>query len=378
MCPDNSGGKMSCYTTPTEQPRAPPRYIPRPACRGAVSTVPALTSPRRAWERQLPWLVIAATLGGMGGGLLATYLWVGVDQGVFATILGIATLCGLLVPYAVRRSGTRWELVLRQIFLVSSVVAIVSVLTGIANGGTDENRTTAAFLKELGLGHDPYSTLLTLHYRVSVLGLWQYPVTSTSYDPYLPLLMFVQVPGTGYLGYDGLCLACWGGLVYVVRKDEFAALALASPMVALVAANGFNDLPVLFLTTLALRGSTGSGSKLVEFLTYGLKQFANLFWIGFYAVHRRWWNVLGVAAGTLAIAAPFLIWHPSGFWCHAVTFNVGPGCSGPGPEATSVTDYYPHWNYYLWLAWLVALFPVPIAAWLVRRKAWFSRLLDRK
>ncbi len=339
-----------------------------------MTTYTSLTTPPAARVRHLPWLVISATMGGMGLGLLATYVWFGVDQGAFATVLGVATLGALAIPYAVRSSGAAWEGRLRQIVVVSSAVALVSVVTGIANGGTDENRTTALFLHELLQGHDPYSTLLVLHYRVSVLGIWQYPVTSSSYDPYLPLLMFVQVPGTGYVGYDALCLACWGGLVYVVRKDEFAALVLASPMVALVAANGFNDLPVLFLTTLALRGSNGRASKLVELSTYGLKQFANLFWLGFYIARRRWWSVAGVVGGTLAIASPFLVWHPAGFWCHAVTFDAGPGCPGPGAGATSALDFYPHWNYYLWLVWLVALFPAPIAAWLLRRKAWLYRL----
>jgi len=302
----------------------------------------------------------------MGLGLYTTFALVGVQQWIFATILGAVTLCSLGMPYAVRRSGVRWERALRGLLLVSAIVAVVSVVTGIGNNGTDENRTTPAFLGELWRGENPYSTLLVLHYRIDVLNLLPHSVTSASYEPYLPLLTFLQIPGTGYLGYDAVCLGSWASLVYVLRKDEFAALVLATPMVALVAANGFNDLPVLLLTTLALRGPVGRATKVAEFLTYGLKQFANLFWVGYFAVHRRWWRLLGVVAGTVAIALPFVLWQPQAFWCHAVVLNAGAGCGGYGTgQATPVGDF-PHWDYYLWAVWLVALFPATTRAWLVR------------
>ncbi len=306
----------------------------------------------------------------MALGLYITFALAGVQQWIFSTILGGATLCSLGMPYAVRRSGVAWERALRGLVLVSVVIAVVSVVTGIGNNGTDENRTTPAFLGELWRGENPYATLLVLHYRVSVLNLLPHSVTSASYEPYLPLLTFVQIPGTGYLGYDALCLGAWAGLVYILRKDEFGALVLATPMVALVAANGFNDLPVLLLTTVALRGTAGRATKAVEFLSYGLKQFANVFWVGYYAVHRRWWRVLGVLAGTLVIAAPFLLWQPQAFWCRAVVADAGTGCGGFGTgQVTPVGDFL-HWDYYLWVVWLVALFPSTTRLWLdrVRRR----------
>ncbi|MFY9717775.1 MAG: hypothetical protein WAK40_07595 [Thermoplasmata archaeon] len=333
-----------------------------------MAAAPRAVPRARSWERSLPVLIILVALSAMAVAIYASSVFVGVAPALFSAILGAGTLSSLAVPRAVRRAGIRWESALPWLGGGSLALAVVSVVTGIGNGGTDENRTTIAFLGELVRGHDPYTTLLVLHYRVSVLNLWHRSVGSVSYDPYLPLLMFLQVPGTGYLGYDALCLACWGGLLYVVRKDEIAALSLATPMVALVAANGFNDLPVLFLTTLALRGGLGRSGSVLEFVTYGLKQFANVFWIVFYAVQQRWWSVLGVLAGTLVIAAPFLIWHPHGFLCQALTFGAAPGCAAPGGRPVGL---YPHWNYYLWILWGVALFEVPLVAWASRqRRRW--------
>jgi hypothetical protein len=333
-----------------------------------MATSPSASSSSPNWNRILPGLIIVIALAAMAVAFYASSVFVGADPALFAAILGGSTLSSLALPPALRRAGVRWESALPWLGGLSLAIAVGSVVTGIGNGGTDENRTTAAFLGELVRGHDPYTTLLVLHYRGSILDLWHRSVGSVGYDPYLPLLMFLQLPGTGYLGYDALCIACWGGLVYVVRRDEVAALSLATPMVALVAANGFNDLPVLFLTTLALRGGVGRAGSVVEFVTYGLKQFANVFWVAYYAVQRRWWRVAGVVAGTLVIVAPFLLWHPHGFLCQALTFGAAPGCAAPGGRPVGL---YPHWNYYLWVLWGVALFEAPLVAWATRqRRRW--------
>ncbi|HTP53773.1 MAG TPA: hypothetical protein VML94_02260 [Thermoplasmata archaeon] len=324
-----------------------------------MDPAPGAVGRGRAGARAAPVLLAVAGLATIGAAEYASSLLPAADSAWLAAGLGAGTLASLGMPYAIRRSGAEWRGILPWLVGASLAIAVASVLTGIGNGGTDENRTTPAFLGELLRGHDPYTTLLGLRYEVSILDVWHRWVGSVGYDPYLPWLMFLQVPGTGYLGYDLLCIGCWVGLVYTVRNDELAAVTMATPMVALVAANGFNDLPVLFLTTLALRGGLGRGRWIVEFVTYGLKQFANVFWVGYYALQRRWGRVLGVLAGTLAIAAPFLWWHPHGFLCETLTFGAGPGCGLGGGHPVGL---YLHWNYYLWIVWAVALFELPLLA----------------
>jgi hypothetical protein len=311
----------------------------------------------KSWvERHLPELVAAALLGVGGGVSIPLYFYAGIVTWAFAVVWGLATLASVALVPAVRRSGEDWREKLRLLFGISLAVGVVSIVTGIGNNATDEPFTMGAYLSVLLHGQDPYTTSVTVTYSASTLNLWSESVSAPFHYVYLPLLLFFQVPGTGAPGYKAMCLACWVGIVYLVRKDEFAALCLVSPIVALVAANGFTDLPVLLLMTLSLRGATGVPGKAAEYASYAMKQFANAFWFLYYVVRRDALRAGLVVALTLVFAAPFIVWHPTGIWCEALTFSISPGCSSAMNSSRQPSDVYSHWNYYLWVVWVYALF----------------------
>lgn len=308
------------------------------------------------WERYLPEIIITVTIGIATVASLAVFATYGIVTWAFSVIWGLSVLSSVGLVYAVRRSGEDWHKELRIFFLIGLGLGIVSIFTGLGNNGTDEPYAIGGYLSELLHGQDPYTTHLVLNYTVHVLNVWSSPVNSSSYYTYLPLLLFIQVPGTGVIGYELLCLGCWVGIVYVMRNEEFAGLALASPVVALTAANGFTDLPVLFLMTLSLRGWTGPKAKVVEYATYGMKQFANVFWIVYYILKRDILQCVVVVVITLLFALPFLLWHPLGIWCQALAFSIGTSCAGQPNSARQLSDLYSHWNYYLWILWVYVLF----------------------
>jgi hypothetical protein len=322
------------------------------------------------WTRRfLPEIVAAALVGGAGGISLPLYYHFGIVTWAFAVVWGIATLASVALVVAVRRSGLDWQKELRVLFVVSGVIGVVSIVTGIGNNATDEPFTMGPYLGALLHGHDPYTTAVTVSYTARTLNLWSESVTAQFHYVYLPLLLFFQVPGTGATGYKALCLACWVGIVYVVRRDEVASLCLVSPVVALVAANGFTDLPVLLLVTVSVRGTKGVGGKAAEYATYAMKQFANAFWLVYYIVKRDAVRATLVVVLTVVFAAPFILWHPTtGIWCEALTFSLSPGCSAAANSSRQLSDLYSHWNYYLWVLWVYALFCAPIHRY--ARRAW--------
>ncbi len=334
---------------------------------GSVAPAPTL-SPARGWRphvtprgrRYLPEIVVAALVGAAGSISLPLFFRYGNVTWAFAVVWGLATLGSVLIVPAVRRAGVAWPNELRTLFVASAIVGVVSVLTGIGNNATDEPYTMGPYLSELLHGRDPYTSIVLVSYSVHTLNLWSNHVSAPYHYVYLPLLLFFQVPGTGATGYKFLGLACWAGIVYLVRKDEVGALCLVSPVVALLAANGFTDLPVLLLLTLSLRGGLGPNAWPVEVVTYGMKQFANAFWLVYHLVRRELLRAALVLVGTLAIALPFLLWHPDGIWCEALTFSAAPGCSSAPSAARSWSDLYAHWNYYLWPLWIYALFSAAI------------------
>lgn len=345
------------------KPNAPPRAAQGRIAPGRASrlahAITALRSVRgtmREWERYLPEITITATIGIATVASLAVYAGYGIVPWAFSVIWGLSVLSSVSLFFAVRRSGEDWHKELRIFFLIGLGVGIVSIFTGLGNNGTDEPYGMAGYLSELFHGQDPYATHLVLSYYVHVLNVWSSPVNSASYYTYLPLLLFIQFPGTGVVGYELMCLGFWAGLVYLVRDDEFAALSLASPVVALTAANGFNDLPVIFLMTLSLRGWTGPKAKIVEYATYGMKQFANVFWFVYYLLKRDVAQAALVIVITLLFALPFLLWDPLGIWCQALAFSIGPSCAGQPNSARQWSDLYSHWNYYLWILWVYVLF----------------------
>ncbi|HYA10891.1 MAG TPA: hypothetical protein VEH10_04390 [Thermoplasmata archaeon] len=320
----------------------------------------------RAFDRFLPEIVAALLLAIAGGISIPLYFSHGDVTWAFAVIWGLATLASVALVPAVRRSGADWRKEVRLLFVVSAVIGVVSIVTGIGNNATDEPFTMQAYLGTLLGGKDPYTTSVTVSYTARTLNLWSQSVSAPFHYVYLPLLLFFQIPGTGVVGYKAVCLACWAGIVYVVRRDQVAALCLVSPVVALVAANGFTDLPVLLLMTLSLRGSTGLPKRAAEYVTYGMKQFANAFWLVYYIARRDAPRAALVIVVTLLLAAPFLLWHPTGIWCEALTFSLSPGCTSAQNSSRQLSDLYSHWNYYLWILWVYALYRVEIHR-LVRR-----------
>jgi hypothetical protein len=324
-------------------------------------------------SRYLPEIVAALLVGVAGGISIPLYFTHGDVTWAFAVIWGVATLASVALVPAVRRSGAPWTKELRILFVASAVIGVVSVVTGIGNNATDEPFTMAAYLGTLLKGNDPYTTAVPVSYTARTLNLWSTSVSSPFHYVYLPLLLFFQVPGTGAVGYKAMCLACWAGIVYLVRRDEFAALCLVSPVVALVAANGFTDLPVLLLMTFALRGSSGTPGKAAEYATYAMKQFANAFWLVYYIVRRDAVRATLVVVLTLVFAAPFIVWHPTGIWCEALTFSLSPGCASAANSSRQVSDLYSHWNYYLWILWVYALYRSEIHRLLGRGWAFVAR-----
>ncbi len=315
-------------------------------------------------ERYLPEIVLGATLGGAAGVNAVIYAFRGISP--YSTIaLDIATVLAISTYFTVRRSHRDPGGFLRELVMVGVVVATVSIFTGIGNGATDEGYTTPIYGNMMVSLVNPYWHLLTVPYTVHYGPFFSYSVVSRSYDTYLPLISFLQIPGTGIIGYELLCVAAWLGMLYLVRKDEFASLTLASPVIALLASNGFNDLPVLFLMTLGLRGWTGPKAKVVEYLTYGMKQFANAFWFVFYLVQRRWTAAALVIAITVVWVLPFLLWpgQGSGIYCQALTLGWGPGCAGVTSGVRGIADLWDHWNYYVWPVWIYALFRSRIDRW---------------
>ncbi len=315
-------------------------------------------------EHYLPEIVLGTTFGGAAAVNVVIYAVRGISP--YSTIAwDIATLLAVSTYFTVRRSRRDPQAFLREMVVIGVVLAAVSIFTGIGNGATDEGYTTPLYGNMMVSLVNPYWHLLTVPYTVHYGPFISYRVISTSYDTYLPLISFLQIPGTGILGYELLCVAAWLGLVYLVRKDEFASLTLASPVIALLAANGFNDLPVLFLMTLSLRGWSGPKAKVVEYLTYGMKQFANVFWFAFYLIQRRWVGATLVLVISAVWVLPFLLWpgEGSGIYCQALTLGWGPGCAGVSSGVRGVADLWDHWNYYAWPVWAYALFRSRIDRW---------------
>ena len=325
-------------------------------------------------SRFLPELVAALLVGVPGAISLPYYYTYGDVTWVFSVIWGVATLASVALVGAVRWSGEDWRKELRIVFVASAVLGVISIVTGIGNNATDEPFAMPGYLGGLLQGRDPYYSVVTVSYTARTLNFWSSTVHLSTYYSYLPLALFFQVPGTGATGYRAVCLASWAACVYVVRRDEFAALCLVSPSVALLSANGFSDLPVLFLLTLSLRGTSGTSAKVVEYATYAMKQFANIFWLVYYIVRRDALRTVLVVVVTLAFAAPFILWHPTGIWCEALTFSASPGCSSAPNQSRHWSDLYSHWNYYLWPLWAYALYHTEIDR--ILRRAW-ARISNR-
>jgi hypothetical protein len=251
-------------------------------------------------------------------------------------------LFALAFPVVVRRLGVPREGRFVPFLLgVGIVFGVISIFTGWGNGLTDEPFTTPRFVSLIWAHQDPYTVPLVFNYV-------QYGQTIHSYSiyPYLPLLMFLQVPG---LDYKWFALACWVGMVFLVRKRFDAGVFLAQPYVAVMAASGYNDFPVLLLLTVGFVGLWGRRQRWAELLSLGAKQFANVIVLAYYAVRRDWKNVVVTLGVSAAFILPFVVWSGPVVLCPAVLADRLSSCPSGGTAEYLL-------NYALWPVWVLAIF----------------------
>ncbi len=278
---------------------------------------------------------------------IITLLWLFFGQTSPFAYVAIG-LFALSFPVVVRRLGVPRRVNFVYFLLAVGVAfGVLSILTGWGNGLTDEPFTTPRFAGFLLSGHDPYVTQLVFTYQ-------QYGETlsSRSYYLYLPLLMFLQIPGVDYKWFT---LGCWVLIVLLARKNFDTASMLAQPYVLLIAASGYNDLPVLLLLTLGFVGFGGRRQKWAEYLSLGCKQFANAFLFFYYLARRRWFDSVLTLVVSAAFLVPFVLWDGTAVLCPSVFADRLSSCTA-GASAGLLL------NYPVWAVWIVAVFYVPAAA----------------
>jgi len=269
-------------------------------------------------------------------------------------------------PVVVRRLGVPRRGGFVRFLLVAGVVfGVISILTGWGNGLTDEPFTTPRFVTLLWAHQDPYVVPMVFDYV-------QYGQTihSSSIYPYLPLLMFLQVPG---LDYKWFALACWVGIVFLVRKQFDAGVLLAQPYVVVMAASGYNDFPVLLLLTVAFVGVQGRRQRWAQLLALGAKQFANAIVLVYYLLRRDWKNFLVTLGVSAAFILPFVVWSGPTVLCPAVVADRLSSCPSGGAAQYLL-------NYALWPVWVLAVFYLPVLGWVrsSAQKGRLSRVLARR
>lgn len=274
------------------------------------------------------------------------------------TLLGI---WGLFYPlYVYRLHLVRIHSFALLVALAGITVAAVSVVTGWGNGLTDEPYAMPVFIQPILHLQNPYVTGIYATYNQYGTTYQIGPVTYI----YLPLLIFFQPFAGGGTGYKVFAIATWALTLFLVRKDDFALVALGQPWMALLAASGFNDFPALLLLTLAFVGLGGKRQKWAEYLALGCKQFANVLVLVYYGILRDW-KRLGITAGvTVAWLLPFLVFAPAAVVCGTIPILPG-GCNG---SAQGSVLY--HLNYWAWPIWVLAIFFVPL-------RAYYHRAIDR-
>lgn len=268
----------------------------------------------------------------------------------------VLTAATLAVPYLVwKRVGERKTWLVPVLAVGCGGFAAFSILTGFGNFLTDEPWTTPRFVGLVLSGQDLYSTQLTFwHPRMGV------EVYSASYYVYLPLLTFLQVP---YLDYRWFTLGLWGLTVYLLRDRYYAAMVMACPYPAMMAANGFNDLVPLLLLTLVFVLPPGWPRRACEVLALGVKQFANLVLFGYYLFKKDYVGALRAVVVTVVVLVPFLLWDWKAAVCGAVLYHP-PSCTGPAME--QVWWAFVRINYGLYVVWAAALFHPQLLRWASR------------
>jgi hypothetical protein len=286
--------------------------------------------------------------------LLAALATVGLLVGTtfpgFTFLIVLIALLTVLVARGLGRLIDRVPWAVPTLLAVGGALAVVSVVTGLLNGFSDEPYGTPAYA---ALGWGLYSHPVAFYYV-------QYGKTyfENSYDVYLPLLAFVQIPG---VDYRWVSLIAWAGALYLLRDRPIALAGLAVPWIPLLAANGQNDFVPLFALTLALAVPTGRYRWPAEAFALALKQLANIVVVLYHLVRREYLRATAAVAITFLILAPFLYIDAGGVYCHVIVGDPGSGCTGH-PWTWFVFKR----NYWLYPTWILVVFYEPVRDMTVR------------
>jgi hypothetical protein len=289
-------------------------------------------------------------------GLATIGLLVGTTFNGFAFLIVLTFLLTLGVGAGVREAGRDLPWVLPALVGLGVAVSVYSILTGVLNGLSDEPYTTPAYA---GLGWGMYTHPVLFTYVQYGTSHVEY-----SYDVYLPLLPYVQVPG---LDYRWVSLAAWGAGVYLLRKDPFAAGGYATPWVPLLAANGQNDFVPLLALTLALAVRLRRGQWAAEVFSLALKQTANVVVFCYHLARREYLRAAAAVAITAAILAPFLWINAGAVYCHVVVGSSVNTCA-----SRPWTFFVFKRNYWLYPSWVAVVFHEPLGRAAARLRARFT------
>lgn len=278
-------------------------------------------------------------------------------QFLIVPIFGLTVLVG----YGAQRVYGKVSWTIPALIGVGLGVAIFSVLTGILNGLSDEPYSTPAYAS---LGWSLYTKNIAFSYV-------QYGTVhfENSYDVYLPLLTFVQIPD---LDYRWVSLLAWGGSLYLLRGRPFGQAGFATAWIPLLAANGQNDFVPLFALTLALIVPLGRYGWAAEAFSLALKQLANVVVVVYHLARREYLRALAAVAITAAILAPFVYIDPGSVWCHVVVANPSTACT-PHPWTFVIFKR----NYWLYPTWVAVVFYQPIRRGLAETVHWVRDLARR-
>ncbi|HLM90727.1 MAG TPA: hypothetical protein VK424_01545 [Thermoplasmata archaeon] len=275
-----------------------------------------------------------------------------------ATILIVPIfLLTLVVAWGMGRVADRVRFALPLLVGIGVAVAVFSIVTGILNGFSDEPYSTPAYAA-LGWGLYTHPVHFTyLQYGTSYV--------ENSYDVYLPLLTFLQVPG---LDYRWVSLAAWGGSLYWLRRDPVAAGGFATPWIPLLAANGQNDfVPLLALTVALAVPLSRGGTWAAEVVALALKQLANVVVVLYHLARREYLRAAAAVAITAALLLPFLWIDAGAVYCHVIVGDPGNTCVGH-----SWTFFVFKRNYWLYPTWVAVVFHRPLRSAFGRFRGWVA------
>ena len=313
----------------------------------------------------LVWGVLLALVWGVGFGVLQSEAW-----RTSTPNLGLLALSGLLLggcalawPIVHRRLGFSPDpRVLAGVVVAGALLALALVSLG--NGLTDEWATTPRYLYTLLGGKDFYAVPTTFQYVQVLPFLDSVTRVSSTYDNYLPLATFLQVP---YLDYRYFAIGCWAATVYLLRRNFYAALTFGQPLVAVLAANGFNDFVTLLLLTLAFVTLAGRESWVARAVALGVKQFANVFEFAYFVIKKDARGVVFTLGVSVAFLLPFLLWNAQATICNAVLASGNPSCLTGHTVSSLGGGFFSHMNYWLWPVWAAAVYHRPLLRFLQRR-----------